>query len=309
MKEIRINNSQVGIETIDEAITVCAFLGPNGTYTEQAAKELLKSQVELTPKSTNTEVIRAVNSREVDLGFVPIENSLEGSVLETIRGLIRSELPDDSHIQIIGEKVIRINHILYGTENARKKGIVRSHPQALAQCSIWLNNNLPNAEIVRETSTAAGVKQAVERDEMAIGPRLAGVLYQAPILEERITDLDTNHTRFWLIGRGNTSQTGHDRVSLLFTLKNQPRALLKVLAPFAERGINMGKVDTVPLGTLDEYYFLMSLDGHIKDSNMALALEELGKEVWKMKVLGSFRKSTTDIIYDPEALKNGWVIV
>lgn len=294
-----------GADRVDEL--TCAFLGPRGTYTEQAVLELLGEQVGIVPLSTITEVIRSTERGDTDIGFVPIENSIEGNVLESVRGVIHSELSDNSGIRILGEKVLPINHFLFGTKEGFAKKILRSHPQALAQCSRWISENLPDAIVVRETSTAEAVKVSVERNELAIGNKLAGELYGAKILAESITDLASNHTRFWLLGRGKTFSTGNDRVTLVFTLKNMTGALIGALRPFSERGISINKVDTLPLGTLDEYYFLMSVDGHQTDPNIIEAIDELKSRVWKAKVLGSYRKSLTNIIYDPEAIAHGWI--
>ena len=285
----------------------CGYLGPRGTYTQQAAQELLQNQSGLIPYSTITEVMKALERNAIDIGFVPIENSIEGNVTESVRSVIHSDLPINSKIQILAEKTLPINHVLFGTSIAMEKRILRSHPQALGQCSLWINNNLPDATIVRENSTAEAIIVATEKDELAIGNRLAGAMYGAKILKEDIMDLKSNHTRFWLLGNGETNPTGDDRVTMVYTLKNRPGTLLKVISSFAKREISINKIDSLPLGTLDEYYFLMSVDGHIIDSQIQEAIEEIKSSVWKIKILGSYQKSRSEIIYDAEAEKNGWI--
>ncbi len=307
-KIIQVNGQPIRIFNPSPADKLsCGYLGPRGTYGEQAARDLLQSQVDYVPISTNTEIIKRLERGETDLGFIPIENSIEGNVTETVKGLIHGGVPNNSNIRILGETILPIRHMLYGTDEAMQKGVLRSHPQALGQCSLWINGNLPDATIVRETSTAEAVRIATEQNELAIGNRLAGELYGAPVLNDDIMDLKSNHTRFWLLGNGETAPTGNDRVTLVYTLKNTAGALVRAFTPFAYRGISINKVDTLPLGTLDEYYFMMSVDGHEADPVVADAISELKTAVWKVKVLGSFQKSQSKIMYDPEAESHGWI--
>src|SRR3989344_4291782 len=126
----------------------CGFLGPNGTYTEQATLDLLGNHAKLQPLNRITEVVEAVEEKKTDLGLVPIENSTEGNVVETIRSIIRSK-----DLSVLGEKVIPIHHMLLGSEKAFSKKIVRSHPQAIGQCTNWLKENLPGAEVITHNST------------------------------------------------------------------------------------------------------------------------------------------------------------
>ena len=307
-KRIIINGSEITVRRSAQTDSLtCGFLGPRGTYGEQAARGLLRDQAELIQASTNVDIIKKLSKGETDLGLIPIENSTEGNVTESVRGLIHGSVPVSSDIRILAETALPINHILYGTQEAFDKKIIRSHPQALGQCSQWINERLQDATVVRETSTSEAVRIATERNELSIGTKLAGEIYNAPIFDDDIMDLKTNHTRFWLLGQGETTSTGKDRTTLVYTLKNIDGALVRALLPFSLRGIGINKIDTLPLGTLDEYYFLMSVDGHEKDEKVAEALAELKKSVWKSRVLGSFQKSLSRIVYDPEARNNGWI--
>lgn len=281
----------------------CSFLGPNGTYTEQATLDLLGNQAKLQPLSRITEVVEAVEEKKTDLGLVPIENSTEGNVVETIRSIIRSH-----DLSVLGEKVIPIHHMLLGNEKAFSKKIVRSHPQAIGQCTNWLKENLPGAEVITHNSTSEAVKTAAENDELGIGSSLAGEIYQIPILKENIEDLKGNTTRFWLIGRGETNPTDSDKTMLLFSLKNKVGLLKNSLAVFADMGINMTKIDSFPIGALDEYYFLLAIDGHAKDPKIAETLNDFQETCLKVRNLGSFHKSPIpDKYFAPNALLDGWL--
>jgi len=303
-KELFLHGFKIAVEnTSGNFPLLCAFLGPMGTYTEQAASKLLENQVNLQSLTSITNVLRSVDSGKLDLGLIPVENSTEGNVMETIRGIIRSNLI------ILGEKILPIHHVLFGEETALSKAVVHSHPQAIGQCTNWLEQNLPNAKIVTHNSTAEAVQIAAERGELAIGSSIAGKLYGIQTLKEEIEDFQGNTTRFWLLGRGETNPTSKDRTTLLFSLRNRIGLLRNSLAIFADRHINITKIDSFPIGALDEYYFLLSLDGHLRESFIAEALEEFGKTCLRVRVLGSYHKATIpQKFFEPNAIINGWII-
>ncbi len=299
-----LHGFKIAVEnTSGDSSLLCAFLGPYGTYTEQAAFELLQNQVNLQPLTSITEILRCVDNGGSDIGLVPIENSTEGNVMETIRGVIRSNL------MILGEKILPIHHVLFGDKMALSKAIVRSHPQAIGQCTNWLEQNLPGAKIIAHNSTAEAVQVAAKREELAIGSSVAGKLYDIPILKEGIEDFQGNTTRFWLLGRGKANPTGKDRTTILFSLRNRIGLLRNSLAIFADRRINITKIDSFPIGALDEYYFLLSLDGHKNEPFIAEALEEFRKTCLRVRVLGSYHKAPIpQKFFEPNAIINGWII-
>jgi len=298
-----LHDFKIAVEnTSGESSLLCAFLGPPGTYTEQAASELLQNQVNLRSSISITDVFRSVDNGKLDIGLVPIENSTEGNVIETIRGIIRSNL------MILGEKILPIHHVLFGDEKVLSKAIVHSHPQAIGQCTNWLEQNLPGAKIVAHNSTAEAVQIAAEREELAIGNSVAGKLYGIQTLKERIEDFKENTTHFWLLGRGETNPTGKDRTTLLFSLRNRTGLLRNSLAIFADRRINITKIDSFPIGALDEYYFLLSLDGHQNEPFIAEALEEFRKTCLRVRILGSYHKAPIpQKFFEPNAIINGWI--
>lgn len=303
-RELFLHGFKIAVENTSRNFPLlCAFLGPPATYTEQATSELLQNQVNLRSLISITDVLRSVDNGKLDMGLVPIENSTEGNVMETIRGVIRSNL------MILGEKILPIHHVLFGDETALSKAIVHSHPQAIGQCVNWLEQNLPNAKIIAHNSTAEAVQIAAEREELAIGNSVAGKLYSIQTLKEGIEDFQGNTTRFWLLGRGETNPTSKDRTTLLFSLRNRIGLLRNSLAIFADRRINITKIDSFPIGALDEYYFLLSLDGHQHEPFIAGAIEEFRKTCLRVRVLGSYHKAPIpQKFFEPNAIINGWII-
>lgn len=300
---LRIHGHNVLLDVSKSAsLPTCSFLGPEGTYAQQAAQELLDDQVDYVSSVRITEVLRALDTGRYDVGIVPIENSSEGNVAESIRGIIRSDL------NILGEKVLPIQHVIFGSAGALAKRIVRSHPQAIGQCVNWLELNLPDAEFIVHNSTSDAIRVAAEKDELAIGNLNAARLYDIPVLEEHINDFKGNTTRFWLMGRGETDITDTDRTTLLFSLKNRQGLLRKALGVFADRAINITKIDSFPIGALDEYYFLLTLDGHAKDPIVADSLEVFKNVCLKVRAIGSYHKAPIpDKYLEPDAISNGWL--
>lgn len=302
-KELSVRGFKISVDNTSGNVPLsCAFLGPNGTYTEQAAKELLTTQVVYPEAKRITEIIKGIETGKFDTGLVPIENSSEGNVAETVREVIKSDLT------ILAEHVIPIHHVLFGTDAALAKGVIRSHPQAIGQCANWLEKNLKNGEVIEHNSTADAIRVAAERDELAIGNRKAGDLYNIPIHAENIEDRKGNTTRFWLLGRGETEQTENDRTTILFSLKNRTGLLRNALAVFADRSINMTKIDSFPIGALDEYYFMMSIDGHTNEPRIKEALVAFRDVCLKVRILGSYNKTLIpDKFLDPGDISNGWL--
>ncbi|HMS22789.1 MAG TPA: prephenate dehydratase domain-containing protein [Candidatus Levybacteria bacterium] len=278
-----------------------AYLGPEGTFSEEVAYQMNNRQADLLHVASNTAVVEAVDRGEFDLGFVAFENSTEGTVIQTLKAIIHSDL------NILGEKTIPIKQNLFGTPEAKLKGIVNSHPQAFAQSAKWLGENIPGYLTQQVNSTAEGVRLAKEKDEMGIGTMRAGEIYNIPLLQEGIEDNKLNFTRFWLIGKGETRPTGNDRTWIALTLKNEAGALKRVIDPFAERKISINKIDTPPL-TMDHYYFFIAIDGHQNDFHVAKSIEEARKACWELKPIGSFEKSILPTVqYEPLAYEKGWI--
>ena len=263
------------------------FLGPLGTYSEEAS--LLHDKTADRQYPTITGVGEAVAAGEVDEGVVPIENSLEGPVTFTLDLLIAQPT-----LFIRGEIDLPIEHYLLaktGTDPAEIK-VIYSHPQALAQCRQYLEKNYPQAEQMASLSTVLCVTDSFESKvpAAAISPRRASELYDVDILDRGIQDVANNVTRFAVIGLSDHAPTGDDKTSMAFTLeKDSPGLLHRVLGEFADRDINLLKIESRPTKQLlGEYIFLLDCVGHREESPMKEALAALSDPISMLRVLGSY---------------------
>jgi prephenate dehydratase len=269
------------------------FLGPFGTFTEQAL--LTQADLatgELIPFRTVPDVLDAVESGEVDLGFVPIENSIEGTVNFT-----QDALAFDYELLIQREVVLDIEHCLLagvGTTLADVK-VVLSIPVATAQCHHYLRAQLPNAEIRAANSTAEAARTIAENPSpgvAAIAPRNAATLYGLEVLAAGIADQGSNQTRFVLVGKHHVAApTGHDRTALVvYQRADQPGSLISILQEFAARRINLSNLLSRPTkrGGLGDYCFIVYADGHVADELLADAMRSLHSKQGAVKFLGSY---------------------
>ena len=264
------------------------YLGPAGTYTEQAAL-LYAPDAEFTPLPTINAVGAGVANGDLDAGVVPIENSLEGSVTFTQDLLITQ-----TGLSIRNEVVIPIDHFLVappGVE-ADQVRVIFSHPQALAQCRAYLESRFPLAQNEASLSTAAAVAdmQGSPVPAAAICPQRATELYDVQVLDRGIQDNPINQTRFAVLARTDHAMTGHDRTSICFSLTvDRPGSLYHCIGEFAQRNINLVKIESRPTKqALGRYIFLIDCDGHRQETDVAAALEGLRQRVDMLKILGSY---------------------
>jgi len=269
---------------LEKPLTV-AFLGPAGTFSQQAAYKHFGHAILAQPYPAIDEIFRAVEGGACQFGVVPVENSTEGVITHTLDNFLRSPL------RIAGEVALRIHHNLMGKQpDLGKVRKVFSHQQSLAQCRQWLDRFLPRAERVSVSSNAEAARLAgLEEDSAAIAGEVAAELYALDILERNIEDEPDNTTRFLVVGSQAVGPTGADKTSLLISTRNSPGALHKVLEPFARHGISMSKIESRPSrrGAWD-YVFFIDVEGHSQGEALAQALRELEKEVLMLKVLGSY---------------------
>lgn len=266
------------------------FLGPLGTYSEEAA--LLYDPSADRPYPTITAVGEAVTSGEIEVGIVPIENSLAGSVIFTLDLLVSQ--PD---LFIRGEIDLPIEHYLLakpGTDPAGIK-VIYSHPQALSQCRAYLEKNFPQAEQMASLSTVLSVSDVINSEvpAAAISPRRASELYEVEIIDRGIQDVATNVTRFAVIGLADHAPTGRDKTSMAFAFEEDlPGLLYQVLGEFGRRNINLFKIESRPTKqSLGEYIFLLDCAGHREESPMKEALAALSEPISMLRVLGSYPRS------------------
>ncbi|MDA3033142.1 MAG: prephenate dehydratase [Actinomycetota bacterium] len=266
------------------------FLGPRGTFTEQA----LRSQPdlagdELVPMRTFVDVLRATQNGEVDLGFVAIENAIEGTVNVTL-----DTLAFDTNLLIQREVVLDIEMNLMARPGTALEDItvVSSHPVANAQCRQFLQTKLPDIEIVPANSTAEAAQQAADRPgAAALGPAIAGETYGLEIIAADVADLTQNQTRFILVAPlGVPSPTGHDKSSIVLTARgDRPGSLVAILHEFSARNINLSKLTSRPARTtLGNYCFIIDINGHIAEEVVANCLRNVRAKHADVKFLGSY---------------------
>jgi len=264
-----------------------SFLGPEGTFTQMAAQKFFpKAGTQFIPAANKTDVFNRVEGDYADFGIVPIENSLEGSVVETLDLLI------ERNLKVFGEIELRIVHNLIGNKGVKFNEIktVYSHPQALAQCNAWLIKNLPNIDLVETTSTAKAIEKVAKMDTntaVAIGTSSAADIYGLSCIVEGIEDNTQNYTRFLIISKNENSPSKHDKTSMVFVTQHVPGALYQVLKIFAEAKINLMKIESRPNKKNPwEYVFILDFEGHQNDVQKVLEMAK-GFTVW-MKILGSY---------------------
>jgi prephenate dehydratase len=268
------------------------FLGPSGTFAEEALRSSAPSAVEEVAYPTVWETVMAVQERAVDQAVVPIENSLEGSVTTTLDALAG----EGSDVRIVAEVVRPISHSLIARPGVPLESVelVLSHPQALAQCARFLHERLPGARAQSAASTAEAVRTAVAAADpvAAIGTRLAAELYGGEVLVEAVGDRPDNLTRFvWLAPAGTAPHAEATKTSVVFWGFNDesPGALVGVLRELADRGVNLTKIESRPRRVrLGHYMFFADLDGAADDPAVGAALGALAQRVETLRVIGSY---------------------
>lgn len=269
---------------LERRVTV-AYLGPTGTFTEQAVYQQFGHAVESLPCVSIDEVFRAAEAGTADFGVVPVENSSEGAVNRTLDLLLQTTL------SISGEVSIDVHHSLM-SKTGSMGGIARicAHSQALAQCQAWLNQHYPNIERQAVASNAEAARLAGEDVSVAaIAGHIAGQKYDLQVISAHIQDDPHNRTRFAIIGRLITTPSGKDQTSLVLAVPNKAGAVYNLLAPLATHGVSMTRFESRParIGTW-EYYFYVDVEGHAQDPKVARALTDLKQNAAFFKVLGSY---------------------
>jgi chorismate mutase/prephenate dehydratase len=275
-----------GCLSLQTPITV-AFLGPEGTFSHMAARHLFGLAARYRESTTIDGVFDAVQRGDALCGVVPVENSTEGSNNNTLDALV------DGDLLIRQELILEVSQCLL----SRAQGLssierVYSHPQALAQCRLWLARNLAGAQLVQTGSTSAAAREAfADERAAAIGSRLSAELNGLGILGERIQDRSENATRFVVVAQKDAPLTGSDKTTLAFSLPDAGArgALKRVLEVFDEEGINLSRIESRPKGTKPwEYVFLVDVEGHRQEPSVATVIQKLKARCETVKVLGSY---------------------
>jgi chorismate mutase/prephenate dehydratase len=272
---------------LEKRVTV-AYLGPAGTFSEEAVYKQFGSAIEALPCASIDEVFRATEAGTVEFGVVPVENSSEGAINRTLDLLLATTTV------ISGEVSIPVHHsLMTSTGTMEGVAVVCAHSQALAQCQVWLNLHQPHIERRAVASNAEAARMAsVDPTIAAIASEMAGEQYKLGVVQAHIQDDPHNRTRFAVIGTLRTSPSGRDRTSLVLAVPNKAGAVYNLLAPLAKHGVSMTRFESRParIGTW-EYYFYVDVEGHVQDQPVARALEELKDDAAFFKVLGSYPTS------------------
>ena len=281
---------------INEEIKELLFLGPVGTYSEIAKSQFLtilaQKNIEQIPFATVKKIIEYVDKTPHSAGIIPIENSIEGMVRETLDNLLSLK---DKNVQICAETVIPVHHCLVSrAKDIKKIKKIISHPQALAQCQNFINKHFSSGiEQIEKASTSRAAQELTNLDESyaAIANKRTAELFKLNVLAKNINDEPDNKTRFIMLSRCTTTATDSDKTSIAFATKNQPGALVKVLNVFDALNINLSYIDSRPSKkNLGEYVFFVDFEGHITDDPSQKVLDLIRLNTNYIKILGSYRK-------------------
>lgn len=269
---------------LEESMRI-AYLGPAGTFTQEATFKHFGMNVGTLPVDSIAQVFREVEAGRVRYGVVPIENSTEGVITHTLDMFTQSDL------RICGEISLRIHqNLMCRHENWQGVQKVYAHAQSLAQCRYWLDKHLPHAERIPVSSNAEAARLVANDDEAAaLGSRQAAPIYGLQIVQDSIEDNANNTTRFLVIGDQMVGASGNDRTSLLVSTRNRPGSLYHLLKPLAENGVDMTRIESRPSRTTNwKYFFFLDVRGHEQDKAIHDALEKLRQDAEIVRVLGSY---------------------
>lgn len=265
-----------------------AYLGPEGTYTQAAVYKHFGHSVTAVPLAAIDEIFREVEAGNADYGVVPVENSTEGVVSHTLDQLVGSRL------SIVGEVALAVHHhLLSHAADLNEVKRVVSHAQSLAQCRKWLDAKLPS--VMREAVASNGEAARMVREEpaaAAIAGRAASELYELPILCANIEDEPNNTTRFLVLGRQSVPATGEDMTSILVSIHNRPGMLHRLLAPAADAGVDLSRIESRPSRRQAwDYNFFIDLEGHVAEGRVRQVIDRIEAEAAHLKILGSYPRA------------------
>ncbi len=299
-KEYGLNFTDASIKAIyREIIAAClsleqqqiiAYLGPEETYTHQVSQQYFGQSNEFVSLKNINAIFDEVTKKRCHFGVVPIENSYEGTVHQTIDALIKYE-----NIKVCLELMLPIEHCFmsFDGNDFSKIHTIVAHEQTIGQCRRWLER-FPDAHLQNMDSNAGAVKLVKEKGSgyAAIASEQASIHYEVPIVQRRIQDALDNRTRFLVIGDCDSGISGNDRTALLIAVKNQPGTLFNILQPFANEGISLSSISSRPSHqALWDYIFYIEVDGHAQEEALKLVLEKIKTNVELVRVLGSFPRA------------------
>jgi chorismate mutase/prephenate dehydratase len=267
-----------------QAPQVVGYLGPEATFSYIAAVRAFGRSVEYKPCPSIPEIFNAVEKDWINYGIVPVENSTGGVIHTTLDALMNSSL------SICAEIHIPVRHHLMCRGPLKGIQKVCTHPQILAQCRNWLRAHLPNAIQMEMASSGEGAKLARKNKTIAtIAPEIAAKLHDLPILARNIEDQNDNITRFLIIGHQSPAPSGHDKTSIMFSIKDEPGVLKKILTPFSDLALNLSKIESRPSRKRAwDYIFFIDVNGHMNDPAIQQALQAMKPCTTFIRVLGSY---------------------
>jgi chorismate mutase/prephenate dehydratase len=265
-----------------------AFLGPEHSYSHLAAVHRFGQNVDLIPVGTIAAVFEEVQRGDAQLGMVPLENSTDGRVTDTLGMFTRIPL------RICGEVQLRIHHNLLGKCSRSEVQEVYSKPQAISQCRNWLGKHLPAARLVEVTSTSTAAQLASQKPgAAAIASQQAGEHYGLEVLARNIEDNPANLTRFAVIGDRCGDRSGNDKTALMFEVEHKPGGLADALGIFKRNRLNLTWIESFPIARLEGgYMFFVEMDGHELDTRVRRAIESLSRRAIQLEILGSYPKTS-----------------
>jgi len=261
-----------------------SFQGERGAYSEAAASSFFKDRIETVPLPTFSDVLEYTKHDKTEDSILPVENSIEGSVGESYDLLYFTAL------SVVGEIYHKIEHCLIGTGKLEQVDTVYSHPQALGQCRKFLQQNSMKAVPAYDTAGSVKIINDINKENVAcIASKSASKIFGIPVIKEGIADNSNNYTRFLILSKKKSGQTGNDKTSIIFSIKHEPSALFRIIEKFHEYNVNLTKIESRPKkDTAWEYNFFVDFEGHAEDQRIAKMLEKLKKETLFFKILGSY---------------------
>jgi prephenate dehydratase len=267
-----------------------SFQGEHGAYSESAAKKFFGKDVKSIPSKSFEDALKATEENNSNYSVLPVENSIEGTVGQSIDAITNTSLHS------IGEVYLKVEHCLIGKGKLEDVKMVYSHPQALGQCSNFIQNK--KLQTVPTYDTAGSVKIIKEMDDVnsaSIASYDAGKLYEVPIIEQGIENNPNNFTRFLIFAKENSSESSNDKTSIIFSVKHEPGALYQILKEFNDNGINLTKIESRPnKNTNWEYNFFVDFIGHFSNSKISSVLNKVSENTIFLKILGSYPVADLD---------------
>ncbi len=267
------------------------YLGPEGSFSHLAALRKFGASVEYLPLADIRAVFEEVARRHINLGLVPIENSVGGGVIDTMDAFVEHD------VHVCAEVLVEVHHNVLANCAPDEITMIASKPEIFAQCRNWLSRSTHKVDLIPVASSAKAAEMATQQHGLAaIGSSLAAELYSLKIVFANIEDTASNMTRFFVIGGTVPPPTGNDKTALMFTTAHRAGALVEVLNVLGKYGLNMTNIDTRPSKRRNwEYYFFVDCEGHIQDEPVAQAVEDARQHCLEMHVLGSFPKATAPV--------------